>query len=106
MVETLLSQCQADQAAPIGGHEVDRLGRRVFGTNGQIAFVLTIRIVDDDDHSTLAQFFQSLFDRYKGHDSILSGARFRGIREALNDSLTDSGKPNCGECHPAGTSDA
>ena len=41
---------QADQAAAVRRHEVDRLRRDLLGGDRQVAFVLAILVVDDDDH--------------------------------------------------------
>ena len=46
----LLGQRQADEAAPVAGHEVDRLGRDQVGGHRQVALVLAILVVDQDDH--------------------------------------------------------
>ena len=48
--QPLLEHRHADQAAPVRGHEVDRLRRDLLGRNRQIAFVLPILVVDHDDH--------------------------------------------------------
>ena len=49
LVAALLGQAEADQAAPVRGHEVDRLGRRELGGDRQVALVLAVGRVDDDD---------------------------------------------------------
>src|SRR5262249_51275149 len=36
-------------------HEVDDLGRDLFGRDRQVAFVLAVFIVDDDDHPAVAE---------------------------------------------------
>jgi hypothetical protein len=36
---------------PILGHEVDRLGRAMFGGDDEIAFVLAVLVVDQDHHA-------------------------------------------------------
>ena len=45
-------QRQADQAAAKLGHEVDGLRRGVFGGEDQIAFVLAILVIHEDDGLT------------------------------------------------------
>ena len=47
----LFGQREADQAAPEAGHEVDRLGRHVIGREDQVALVLAVFLVDEDDHA-------------------------------------------------------
>src|SRR5712675_2241577 len=43
---------QADQSAPIPGHEVDGLGSDFLRGQSQITFVFTIFVVDDNDHAS------------------------------------------------------
>ena len=43
-------------------HEVDRLGRDVFGGHRQIAFVLAILVVNDDHHLAAADRGDGVFD--------------------------------------------
>ena len=54
---------QADQAAPVAGHEVDRLGRDGGGRHRQVAFVLAVLVVDDDDHPPGADGLDGVVDR-------------------------------------------
>ena len=49
LVAALLGQAEADQPARVRGHEVDRLGRRELGGDHEVALVLAVGIVDDDD---------------------------------------------------------
>ena len=53
----------ADQAAPVLGHEVDGLGRHSVGRHDEIALVLPVLVVDDDDHLALADLVDRLRDR-------------------------------------------
>ncbi len=74
---------QADQAAAEAGHEVDRLGRDVVGGEHQVAFVLAVFLVDQDDHAAGAHVGDDVFDRRDGHRRIdgwrgASCAGFRG----------------------------
>ncbi len=63
LVAALGRQREADQPAPLLGHEVDRLGRRELGGERQIALVLAVLVVADDDHPARADLVQRLFDR-------------------------------------------
>ena len=54
MIEAFFGHREADQPAAILGHEINGFGRDLFGGQGQIAFVLAIFVVDDHDHSALA----------------------------------------------------
>ena len=56
----LARERQADQAAAEARHEVDRLGRDVFGGEHQVAFVLAVFLVDEDHHAAGAQFGDEL----------------------------------------------
>jgi len=63
LVAALLGQAEADEAAAVGGHEVDRLRRRELGGDGQVAFVLPVGCVDDDHRLALANVLDRLFNR-------------------------------------------
>ena len=49
-VDLVLGEGHADEAAPVGGHEVDGLGRDELGGHRQVALVLAVLVVDEDDH--------------------------------------------------------
>ena len=49
LVAALLGQGDADEAAALARHEVDRGGRDVLGREAEVALVLAILVVDDDD---------------------------------------------------------
>src|SRR6266849_1783131 len=49
----LLGEAQADQAAGVLRHEVDRFGRHVLRGQDQVAFVLPVGVVDQDHHPPL-----------------------------------------------------
>ena len=40
----------ADEAAPVRGHEVDGLGRDELRRHREVALVLAVLVVDEDDH--------------------------------------------------------
>ena len=54
---------KADQTPTVLRHEVDQLGGRLLGRDRQIAFVLAVLVVDDDDHPPLANRVHRLVDR-------------------------------------------
>ena len=58
IVQTLLGHGQADQPAPVLGHEVDGLRRDLFGGHSEVAFVFAVLVVDDHDHAAGADFLQ------------------------------------------------
>jgi hypothetical protein len=71
-----LGQGQADEAAPLAGHEIDGLGRRQIRGHGQVALVLTILVVDHDDQLAGADVGDGLGDGDAG--TSLHGSQFSG----------------------------
>ena len=69
-VAALAGQREADQAAAEGGHEIDDFGRHLFGGDGQVAFVLAILVVDDDQHAPGASFLDSLGNGREWHNLV------------------------------------
>ena len=63
LVGALARQRQADQAAAVLGHEVDGVGRRHLRGNDEVALVLAVLGVDQDDHAAVAQVLDDLVDR-------------------------------------------
>ena len=51
LVAALRRQAEADEAAAVGRHEVDRLGRDELRCDREVALVLAIGVVDDDDEA-------------------------------------------------------
>ena len=64
-VAALLGEREADEAAAVLGHEVDGFGSDAVGGHRQVAFVFAVFVVDEDDHASLAHFFDGFFDRGK-----------------------------------------
>jgi hypothetical protein len=54
MVGTLVSQREANEPPPIAGHEVDGFGRNVIRSEGEVAFVLAVFVIYDNNHATFA----------------------------------------------------
>ena len=63
LVAALGRQREADQPARLLGHEVDRLGRRELGGEHEVALVLAVLVVADDDHLAGADVLERLLDR-------------------------------------------
>src|SRR5437763_9408365 len=61
-IAALAGEAEADQAAALLGHERDRLRRRELPGDRQVAFVLAVGRVDDDDHLSLADLLDRLLD--------------------------------------------
>ena len=59
----LRRQRQADQAAAVLGHEIDGVGRCHLRGDDEVAFVLAVLGVDQDDHAPVAQVLDDLVDR-------------------------------------------
>src|SRR5947209_17882895 len=57
----------ADQTARFPGHEVDRLGRRQLSGHDQIAFVLSILVIDNDDEAAGADILDCFTNCAKWH---------------------------------------
>ena len=62
LVTTFFGERQADQTTGMPGHEVDDLGSDLLGGADQIAFVLAIFVVNDDDHAAVADVGNGLFN--------------------------------------------
>ena len=81
-VAALLRQRQANQPAPEFRHEVDGFRRHFLRRHRQVAFILAVFVVHQDDHASGANVFQRLFHRRKwhfvrGHFRLLAVALFR-----------------------------
>jgi hypothetical protein len=70
LVAALLGQGHADEAAGVRRHEVDNLGRDQLGRTCEVALVLAVLIVHDDNHAAFAQVSGGLFDGGKGHNDF------------------------------------
>ena len=55
LVGALLGQREADQAAAVAGHEVDRVGRRHLRRDDEVALILAVFVVDEDEHAAVAR---------------------------------------------------
>ena len=77
LAAALRGQRQADQPARLLGHEVDRLRRRELRRHHQVALVLAVFAVADDDHPAAADLFDRLLD---GRERALASCSRRGSR--------------------------
>ena len=86
VVGALFGEGEADEAAAVTGHEVDGLGGDELGGKGEVAFVLAVFIVDDDDHAAGADLFERSGDVSEGgwglHSSIVRQFGISGERKA------------------------
>ena len=63
LVATLLRERDADETAPLTGHEIDSGGGDVLGREAEVAFVLAVFVVDDDDEAAFPVGGRGLRDR-------------------------------------------
>src|SRR5215217_4341135 len=66
-VDDLPRHRQADQTTTVGGHEVDVIRGYEFGGHGQVALVLTVLVVTNDDHLALLDVLDDLLYGTKRH---------------------------------------
>src|SRR5262249_55756241 len=74
LVQALAGHRHADQAPPVGRHEVHAFRRDLVGGHDQIALVFTILVVDDQQHPALPDLLDAFLDRGEGHDVPLSAS--------------------------------
>ena len=70
LVAALGRQAEADEAAAVGRHEGDRLRRDELGGDREIALVLAVGVVDDDDEAARADVLDRLLDRREGRRGL------------------------------------
>ena len=63
MTAALFSQGQADQTPALGRHEIDVLSRHKPCADDKIALILTILIIDKDNHLAVPIILKHFFDR-------------------------------------------
>jgi hypothetical protein len=69
----------------MGRHEVDGFRRNHFRRNAQVAFILSIIIVYDDDHATCFEVGNCIFDARELKPFLLCEAPFFGALYDLVD---------------------
>ena len=89
--DALLGQRQADEAPPLARHEVDRLGRHQVGGHHQVALVLAILVVDEDQHAAGADRLDRARDR-----RVAFGRRFSGQSRTSGACRSRSRGAGCG----------
>ncbi len=70
VVGTLFGEGEADEAAAEAGHEVDGFGGAELGGDGEVAFVLAVLVVDQDDHATGLELFEGFGDVDKSSSAV------------------------------------
>jgi len=51
---------QTDQPAGVFGHEVDRVGRGELGGDDQVALILPVLVIHQDEHAPVARFLDQV----------------------------------------------
>jgi hypothetical protein len=78
-LHVLMGQRQADEAAPVGRHEVDDLGGDFLGGADEVSLVLALLVVHQDDHAPRNEFREDF--RYRTewilHDRNMVAVRGR-----------------------------
>ena len=67
-IHLVRNKAEADETPAMGGHEVDGLGGHHLGGHGEVAFVLTVLVIHQDDHLTVANILNGLGYAGHGHD--------------------------------------
>jgi hypothetical protein len=88
--DPVFRQREADEAAPVLGHEVDRLGRDRVGGHAQVALVLAVLVVGQDDLAAGADLGDADLD---GDDHVGPVGRDLG---ALRATLQPQGRTRVG----------
>ncbi len=70
LVAALGREAEADEPAAVGGHERDRLGRDELRRDREVALVLPVGVVDDDDEAARADVLDRLLDRRERGGSV------------------------------------
>ena len=95
-VEPLAGQREADQAAAVGRHEVDRGRRAHLRRDDEVALVLAVLVVDEDEHPAVARVLDDLLDRGDRVGVVVrAGARscVPSDRVAARDTAGPAGRP-------------
>ena len=112
LVEPLPGHREADEAAPVAGHEVDDLGRDLLGGDGEVALVLAVLVVDDDQHLAGLEVLEGVGNGAERHSGVPQRARDcdptgrgrPGAAPRTWRSRPPRGSPACPGVRPAGSS--
>ena len=69
-VRLLAREREADEPPPVADHEVHRIGRDALGRDVEVALVLAVFVIDEDDHPALPDLVEYLRNRREGHASL------------------------------------
>jgi hypothetical protein len=76
LLDPLLGQRQADQAAAVLGHEVDRVGRRHLRGDDEVALILAVLVVDQDEHPAVARLVDDRLGAAFTSEKVMRQASF------------------------------
>ena len=76
LLTPLRREAEADQAAGVRRHEVDRLGRDELRRDREVALVLAVLVVDHDDEPARADLLDGLLDGREDSAGCLGAHRF------------------------------
>ena len=79
LVEPLALDRQADHAARVADHERHRLGRDLLGRHDEVALVLAVLVVDDDDDLAARDRGDGVLDVLS---NVMSAASWLGLRSS------------------------
>ena len=89
----LFGHGDADVAGRVAHHERDQFGRRELGGEDQVAFVLTVLVVDHDDGLACLDVDEGAVDRIQSHQLVLVISRATYLASTSTSRLT--GSPTC-----------
>ncbi len=67
LVAPLVRQGETHPAASVGDHEIDHLGGDQLCRADQVALVLPVLVIGDDDEFAVPEVFDGLLDGAEGH---------------------------------------
>jgi hypothetical protein len=73
LVEPLAEHRQAHEPAAVAGHEVDGLGSDLLGGDREVALVLAVLVVHDDEHLPGLEVLEGLRNGADRHGAFLAG---------------------------------
>src|SRR6185503_1176776 len=72
LVTTFFCKWETNQTTGMTGHEIDDFGSDLLSRADEIAFILTIFVVNDDDHPAVADLSDGFVDSRNRHDGMLT----------------------------------
>ena len=93
-VDAFLAKREADQAAAVARHEVDRVGRRHLRRDDEIALILAVVVVDQDEHAAVARLVDDRFGADQHAGGVAADQLFQP-RPACRRSDSSRARPVC-----------